>query len=275
MGLPVTMIPVLARLPADAQSMVKMDYGRRRKSKTFAYLAWFFLGWHYLYLRRMGLQFAFWLTGGGLLVWWVVDAFRVGSLVDRLNEDTARELVLQYGAIYSQNSQGTPPLVQTVLVQSSAKPLMMPQGNVFESSLPPTLPNTISLNGKNRLSSMEVSQSSYVEGHDDRTIRKKRVSWKLIAAIVAFTTIGLQIFHYQFPNYANFGNLDHITYTTKRDVNVRQGPTSNSTLVGTILFGETVAGSIKIGDNGKSQWLKITSSPYAGGYISMVNLKRT
>lgn len=90
------MRPVFEHLSPSAQVMVKRDYGDRRKSCSAAYCAWFFLGWHYLYLRRPGLQFAFWLTLGGFGVWWFIDVFRVAGIVRRMNEDLARELMVQY-----------------------------------------------------------------------------------------------------------------------------------------------------------------------------------
>ena len=129
---------VLERLPPEAQSMVRLEYKRRKKSKTFAYFAWFFLGWHYLYLRRVGLQIAFWLTLGGAGIWWFVDLFRVWGLVDRLNEDAARDLMVQYKSIYGEgNSSPTPSMInvysagvpfpahQTVVVGSD--PAAVPQ----------------------------------------------------------------------------------------------------------------------------------------------------
>jgi hypothetical protein len=67
----------------------------------FAYLAWLLFGWHYLYLRRVGLQLAFWVTLGGFGIWWLVDLFRVAGLVNRMNEDMARELMVQYKALNS------------------------------------------------------------------------------------------------------------------------------------------------------------------------------
>ena len=96
---PRSLLPSYERLPQAAQISVKRDYERRKKSMLFAYLAWLTLGWHYLYPRRVGLQFAFWVTLGGLLVWWLVDLFRVAGMVNRLNEDTARELMVQYKAL--------------------------------------------------------------------------------------------------------------------------------------------------------------------------------
>lgn len=107
MGIPRSLMPMLETLPSEAQRSLLSDYRKRRKSHLFAYFAWLFLGWHYLYLRRVGLQFAFWLTLGGLLVWWLIDLFRVGAMVNRLNEDCARELLVAYRSIYFPAGQGS------------------------------------------------------------------------------------------------------------------------------------------------------------------------
>lgn len=107
MGFPRSLRPMLDVLPYEAQRSLLADYRKRRKSLLFAYLAWLLLGWHYLYLRRVGLQFAFWLTLGGLLVWWLVDLFRVMPMVNRLNEDNARDLLVAYRAIYAPVGTGS------------------------------------------------------------------------------------------------------------------------------------------------------------------------
>ena len=101
MGIPATLMPVFESLSPDVQIRVSRDYERRRKSKLFAYIAWLTLGWHYLYLRRVGLQFAFWVSIIIVIgfVWWFVDLFRVGGLVDEMNEDLARQLMVEYKAL--------------------------------------------------------------------------------------------------------------------------------------------------------------------------------
>lgn len=53
MTIPATMMPVFESLNPDVQVRVERDYERRKKSMVAAYLAWLFLGWHYLYLRRV------------------------------------------------------------------------------------------------------------------------------------------------------------------------------------------------------------------------------
>ena len=99
MGLPAAIKVAQTKLDPKMQYAFARDYSKRKKSLLFAYLAWFLLGWHYLYLKRVGLQFASWLTLGGFFVWWLLDFFRLPGLVRRLNEDTARELMVQYRAM--------------------------------------------------------------------------------------------------------------------------------------------------------------------------------
>ena len=99
MSVPASLLPAYQRLSPEAQLAVDRDYAARAKDLGFAYLAWFLLGWHYLYLRRVGLQIAFWFTFGGVMVWWFIDAFRLPGIVRRLNEDTARELMVQHRAL--------------------------------------------------------------------------------------------------------------------------------------------------------------------------------
>lgn len=86
-------------LSPELQDGFLHDFRRREKSILIAYVAWFTLGWHYLYLGRIGLQFAFWFTCGGFGVWWLIDVFLLAGYVERLNEDKARELLTQYCTI--------------------------------------------------------------------------------------------------------------------------------------------------------------------------------
>jgi TM2 domain len=96
LGLPAAVKIAESKLDPKLRKAFNRDFARRRKSLIAAYLAWFLLGWHYLYLGRIGLQFAFWFTLGGIGLWWLMDFFRLPGIVTRLNEDMARELMAQY-----------------------------------------------------------------------------------------------------------------------------------------------------------------------------------
>jgi len=80
----------LQALPAEAFDGL-FDYDR--KSRLVAWPLWLFtgfLGGHRLYLGRVGTAMLMFLTGGGLLVWWVVDAFLLNGMVRAQNEEQAR-----------------------------------------------------------------------------------------------------------------------------------------------------------------------------------------
>ena len=96
MGLPKAVKTAREKLDPDMQKEFSRDFSRRKKSLLIAYIAWLLLGWHYLYLGKVGLQFAFWFTAGGFLLWWILDLIRLPGVVARRNEDVARELMAQY-----------------------------------------------------------------------------------------------------------------------------------------------------------------------------------
>ena len=55
------------------------------KSTGTAYLLWFFLGAHYAYLGKWGIQILYWITLGGLGIWALVDLFTMSGKVSRHN----------------------------------------------------------------------------------------------------------------------------------------------------------------------------------------------
>jgi len=55
------------------------------KSTGTAYLLWLFLGAHYAYLGKWGIQFLYWFTLGGLGIWALIDLFTMSSKVERHN----------------------------------------------------------------------------------------------------------------------------------------------------------------------------------------------
>lgn len=92
----------LAKLTPAQQAQFTEEYDRRKKTTDTASLCWFFLGWHYAYLGKWGVQILFWITCGGFFLWWIVDLFRLGSLVRDHNRDVAtdllRDMIIIWGA---------------------------------------------------------------------------------------------------------------------------------------------------------------------------------
>lgn len=90
----------LAKMPAQKQEEFVEEFKRKRKSVGIAYLFLvIILAMHYGYLRKWGLQIVFWLTAGGLGIWWLIDLFRVPGLVRSYNKDVANDVMRNLKAI--------------------------------------------------------------------------------------------------------------------------------------------------------------------------------
>lgn len=62
------------------------------KSSGTAYLFFLFLGAHYAYMGKWGLQLLYWFTLGGFFIWMFIDLFRIGGMVSSHNALIYREL---------------------------------------------------------------------------------------------------------------------------------------------------------------------------------------
>ena len=92
----------LARLSASKQEEFVEEYKRKKKSVGLAYLLLLVVfALHYGYIGKWGLQIVFWLTGGGLMVWWIVDIFRLPGLIQSYNKDVATEVMRNLKSISS------------------------------------------------------------------------------------------------------------------------------------------------------------------------------
>ncbi|MDK2772132.1 MAG: TM2 domain-containing protein [Flavobacterium sp.] len=89
----------LAKMSAQKQEEFIEEYKRKKKSLGFTYVLWFFLGWHYAYTRKWGIQVLFWFTVGGLFVWWFIDIFRIPGMIKNYNKDVAMDVMRNLKAI--------------------------------------------------------------------------------------------------------------------------------------------------------------------------------
>lgn len=80
-------------LTDSQQSSFLSEFVRKRKSIGIAYVLWFFLGLHYAYLGKWGIQIVYWITLGGFFIWAFVDLFRIPSLVRDFNADLSTEVL--------------------------------------------------------------------------------------------------------------------------------------------------------------------------------------
>jgi TM2 domain-containing membrane protein YozV len=83
----------LADLPASRQEEFLEEYRRRAKSPAPGHILWLLLGFHHIYLRKWGTQFLFWITVGGLWIWWIVDLLRIAGMVRDYNKDIATDVM--------------------------------------------------------------------------------------------------------------------------------------------------------------------------------------
>lgn len=80
------------RDPDFSRAVLDDLYRYRRKKPLLAWLLWGFtglLGGHRLYLERTGTGLLMLFTGGGFLVWWIVDALLLPGMVRDYNEEQA------------------------------------------------------------------------------------------------------------------------------------------------------------------------------------------
>ena len=57
----------------------------KMKSTGTAYLCWFFVGCHYAYLGKWGVQILYWITLGGIGIWALIDLFHIPTKVSTHN----------------------------------------------------------------------------------------------------------------------------------------------------------------------------------------------
>lgn len=92
----------LAKMPAQRQQEFVEEYRRKSKSLGLAYLFLLIVfALHYGYVRKWGLQVVFWLTAGGLGIWWLIDIFRLPGIVGGYNKDMATDVMRNLKAIAS------------------------------------------------------------------------------------------------------------------------------------------------------------------------------
>ena len=84
----------LSELTPSRQEQFMEEYSRKKKSIGIAYLLWFLLGLHYVYLGKWGVTLLMWLTMCMVIgfIWWMIDIFRIPSMVRSQNMDTATDV---------------------------------------------------------------------------------------------------------------------------------------------------------------------------------------
>lgn len=82
-----------ARAPDFSRAVLDDLYTYPRKRKLVAWPLWLVtgvLGGHRFYLNRTGTGILMFLTAGGGLIWWIVDAFLLNGMVEAYNREQAQ-----------------------------------------------------------------------------------------------------------------------------------------------------------------------------------------
>lgn len=89
-------------LSAEQLAMVQSEVNAKGKSKTTAFLFWFFLGGlggHRYYAGKTGSAIAQTLTLGGLGIWAFIDVFFIGGMIEKHNEKLELETIVTVQAM--------------------------------------------------------------------------------------------------------------------------------------------------------------------------------
>jgi len=82
----------LAKMTPQQQHAFEEDYLRKRKGIALPYIFMILLPIHYFYVGKTGLNILFLLSGGGFFIWWLIDLFRIPSIIGNYNTDLANDI---------------------------------------------------------------------------------------------------------------------------------------------------------------------------------------
>ena len=218
----------------------------QRKKRRYAYLAWLCLGSHYLYLGRPAIQALFWLTGGGLLIWWLADFLRMPGLVARRNRRQAEALLKSWQLQFGRPVEPLP-LAPQWTAQPSEPAAPAPYAPLPEPR--PPLP---------------FGRAA------ERRIPAKAAAAALLVLVM---TVGGLYVSAQRPVYPRA--VFEPSYRTARQVNVREAPSTRSAIRGVVEKNILLRGTVEeVTDASPSIWLHVTRGPHAGRYVALQNLDR-
>ncbi len=213
----------------------------QRLKKRYGYLAWLCLGSHYLYLGRPIRQLLFWLTLGGLLLWWLTDLFRLPEMIAEHNRRATEALVARYE-------------------ESLARRLMHLEAlNLAASSTAP-------------LPAQAAKPAFYhpAPGYDETGSGRRGGS--TVSTLFLAGAIGVVAALYVFNPPPLFPHAD-ASFRAVRQVNVRDLPSTASPIRAVAAKETVLSGTVVKASNGTEGWLKIGRGSHSGGYVAVQNLK--
>ena len=224
----------------------------RRKKRRYAYLAWLCLGSHYLYLRRPGTQALFWLTAGGLLIWWLLDLSRIPAMVEGHNRRAVSELLNSWQRDFQQR------LEQSRVAASWPRPATFPSQEAKATV------------ADGELELPADAGRSYFRSQASERILRSGAGFALVATLMA--TLSIYVFA---PRHVYPRASVEPSILTLRQVNARELPSTSSSVRGVIKKNVLLRGDIEeVSAKGPSTWLRVTRGTHAGRYVALQNLER-
>jgi TM2 domain-containing membrane protein YozV len=220
----------------------------RLKKKRHAYLAWICLGSHYLYLGRPIRQLLFWLTLGGLLLWWLGDFFRLPAMIEKHNRRLMQKLI-------------------TACEESLRRPLPHLEGLDPPGRNP--APAVAAAGALTALDHVEPP-ANHVLASDGAAPLKGRHS--TVSAFVAASALGVAAALYVFNPPPLFPH-SRASFRAVRQVNVRDLPSTASPIRAVVAKETILSGTVEAAAGGTAKWLKIGLGSHSGGYVAVQNLE--
>lgn len=96
------MVPEIELLKGltEAQRNYVLMKAASKKDTAIAYLCWFLVGVHYFYLGKPIINILYWITGGGFLIWMLIDLFRIPGMVRGYNYKKLEEAIAEAKELY-------------------------------------------------------------------------------------------------------------------------------------------------------------------------------
>ncbi|CAA9542036.1 MAG: hypothetical protein AVDCRST_MAG23-2177 [uncultured Sphingosinicella sp.] len=224
----------------------------QRKKRRYGYLAWLCLGSHYLYLRRPRTQALFWLTGGGLLLWWLIDLTRIPELVERHNRRAVNDLLRSWQLNVEQRLRGS--------AMTAPAPIYPPYAS-GEAAAPER-----GVTHRWNDAPIEAAPPPPGTGWSLRPA----AAFVLAAALVATVAI-----HVVAPRTMYPPTSSGASFRTLRQVNVRVAPSTASPIRATVPKNATLRGDTQEAASGQpATWLRISRGAHSGGFVALQNLER-
>ena len=85
----------VALMSADRQGQFQTEFGKRMRHADAMVLLAIFFPIQLFFLRKVALGAIFWLTLGGLGVWWIIEWFLTPGRVRTVNNEIAQEILAE------------------------------------------------------------------------------------------------------------------------------------------------------------------------------------